>query len=148
MEALAAALLEEHGDLQPGLPLLKAAMKILQAHYPEYTQRILFANADMKFWLIFKIFSLWANKRTRNKFQFVGTGWKDYAFSTMEEWIEKSQILKDFGGDGEAYNREQIFIDAVAQFETDAKEGKYGLDQWRRRYGESNAGGAGEEEAE
>ena len=108
-------------------------MKILQAHYPEYTERILFANADVKFWLIFKIFSLWANKRTRKKFKFLGTGWKDYAFSTMEDWIDTSQILRNFGGNGKAYEREQIYIDAVARYEADAREGKYGLDQWRRR---------------
>ena len=129
IEALANGLLQEHGELQPGLPLLKAAMKILQAHYPEYTRRILFANSDMKFWLLFKIFSLWANKRTRNKFQFVGTGWKDYAFSTMEEWIDKSQLLSNFGGEGRAYGREQIFIDAVNQYEEDAVAGRYGLGQ-------------------
>eukprot|EP00946_MAST-07B_sp_MAST-7B-sp1_P004773 g4773.t1 len=139
VEKLASELIAEHGELQPGLPLLKAAMKILQAHYPEYTERILFANADVKFWLIFKIFSLWANKRTRKKFKFLGTGWKDYAFSTMEDWIDKSQILRNFGGNGKAYEREQIYIDAVARYEADAREGKYGLDQWRRRrLGEMN----------
>ena len=34
VEKLASELIAEHGELQPGLPLLKAAMKILQAHHP------------------------------------------------------------------------------------------------------------------
>ena len=57
----------------------------------------------------------------------------------QEATVDKSQILRNFGGNGKAYEREQIYIEAVARYEADAREGKYGLDQWRRkRLGEMN----------
>ncbi|CAJ1432865.1 unnamed protein product [Effrenium voratum] len=58
-------LLADFGELSGGLAVLRAALTIASEHYPELLSRIVFLNADLMFSLVFKIFRLWAHKRTR-----------------------------------------------------------------------------------
>jgi hypothetical protein len=79
-------LLAEYGELTPGLSVLKAAMSIIQDHYPELMSRVVFINASTLFYVAFKVFSLWTSKRTRAKFNFVGNGWGEWRLSKLLEW--------------------------------------------------------------
>jgi hypothetical protein len=111
------ALLKQYGEATPGLKVLKIAMLVLQEYYPESLKRVVFVHSDISFWLLFKIFSLWAQKRTRKKFMFIGNGWKDYPMSSLEEWMDKDQIYKDFGGDGPAMGGDDFVKRAVAMYD-------------------------------
>jgi hypothetical protein len=111
------ALLKQYGEATPGLKVLKIAMLVLQEYYPESLKRVVFVHSDISFWLLFKVFSLWAQKRTRKKFMFIGNGWKDYPMSSLEEWMDKDQIYKDFGGDGPAMGGDDFVKRAVAMYD-------------------------------
>ena len=85
-------LLAEYGELTPGLSVLKAAMTIIQDHYPELMSRVVFVNSSTLFYVAFKVFSLWTSKRTRGKFHFVGKGWGEWRLDKLREWYQPLTI--------------------------------------------------------
>ena len=111
------AIVREYGKMSPGLTVLKIAMKVLQEHFPESLRRVVFAHSGLSFWLLFKVFSLWAQPRTRKKFQFIGNGWKDYPMSSLLTWIDVDQIYQEFGGNGMTMGGDAFVKRAVEMYD-------------------------------
>eukprot|EP00439_Symbiodinium_sp_Y106_P048757 s1344_g6.t1 len=65
-------ILEELGSLDNGFAFLKAAIAILNRHYPGIIGKVFYLNSDMVFWGAFKIFSRWIADRGHIDFKFLG----------------------------------------------------------------------------
>jgi len=89
-------LLERYGELNSGMSVLRAALRIAGEHYPELLSRVVFLRSDWLFSLAFKVFRLWAHKKTRDKFLFVG-GRADPPMTQLLEWYRSEQLPQEFG---------------------------------------------------
>jgi len=111
---------QEFGDITTGLGNLKVAIKTAQAHYPEMMHRVIFLNADLMFWGVFKIFSLWVDARSRKKFAFVGKTWREQPMSRLLEWYGAQSLPSEWGGLGESLNVDGFIERAVAHWDATA----------------------------
>ena len=64
-------MVEQYGELHPGLSVLRCAMDLLNRHYPDMMNKMIFLNSGWMFRGVFAIFSLWVNENTRQKFEFL-----------------------------------------------------------------------------
>ena len=113
--------LADFGKLTPGMGVLKAAMRIIQNHYPEMLKRIIFFQSAAWFTVLFKVFSLWTAKRTREKFMFVGDGWLHWKKSKLFEFIDRECVPEEFGGSGPSLDKDGYIKRAVERYEAEAK---------------------------
>jgi len=111
-------LLETHGTIDAGLGVLKLAMQLIQAHYPDMLRKVFFANSDVGFFLVFKIFSLWVDSRTRAKFVFIGQNrFTDYPLETLQEYIPPDQIFVEYDGTGPSLDGDDYIRRAVEAYD-------------------------------
>eukprot|EP00928_Gymnodinium_smaydae_P044089 TRINITY_DN29436_c0_g1_i1.p1 TRINITY_DN29436_c0_g1~~TRINITY_DN29436_c0_g1_i1.p1 ORF type:complete len:360 (+),score=47.65 TRINITY_DN29436_c0_g1_i1:139-1218(+) len=111
-------LLAEFGDTEPGLSVLKVALKLFQSHYPDLLRKVFFINSDISFFVAFKIFSLWVHSRTRAKFVFIGPNrLTDHPFSTLREYISEDQLFAEYEGSGPSLDGDQYIRRAVAAYD-------------------------------
>mmetsp|Transcript_4627 Transcript_4627/g.8867 ORF Transcript_4627/g.8867 Transcript_4627/m.8867 type:complete len:216 (-) Transcript_4627:12-659(-) len=106
-----------HDNLPPGLPVLKEAIRIVNAHYPELLARIFFYQAPMWFRMMFAIFSLWVDDVTRKKFVFVSQGEED----KFLQHISVSQLPKELGGQGISLDTDGFIAHAVERYDQEAR---------------------------
>merc|ERR1712086_1047582 len=71
-DAPSADMLAEFGSLDSGFAVLKAAIQILNKHYPGTIDRVFYLNSDMLFWGAFKVFSRWIADSGSIAFNFLG----------------------------------------------------------------------------
>ncbi|CAJ1455760.1 unnamed protein product, partial [Effrenium voratum] len=115
-------LLADFGELSGGLAVLRAALTIASEHYPELLSRIVFLNADLMFSLVFKIFRLWAHKRTRDKFLFLG-GKADPPLEQLFEWYDPSELPEEFGGTGWRLDTDAFMARAIPALDEEGTRG-------------------------
>ena len=109
------------GKIAPGMGVLKAAMKIIQNHYPEMLRRIIFYESAAWFTLMFKVFSLWTSSRTREKFLFVGSGWLHWKPSKLLEYFDEDKLPEEFGGKGPSLRNDKYIEEAVEKYEAESR---------------------------
>jgi len=102
--------------LTPGLSVLRAAMGIMNAHYPELVAKIYIWHADWSFYAVSKIFLLWVNDRTRKKFKFVGKGYTEWAESTLLDDFDEAALPPEFGGSGPPLEQDNFLRQAVDRY--------------------------------
>eukprot|EP00293_Proteomonas_sulcata_P019121 CAMPEP_0184313074 /NCGR_PEP_ID=MMETSP1049-20130417/58815_1 /TAXON_ID=77928 /ORGANISM="Proteomonas sulcata, Strain CCMP704" /LENGTH=213 /DNA_ID=CAMNT_0026629935 /DNA_START=90 /DNA_END=728 /DNA_ORIENTATION=- len=111
-------LIDKHGELSPGMSVLKVALEMVSAHFPETLKKVYFWNSDSLFLIAFKVFSLWVDARTRSKFVFIGNGWLDSKPAKLLESFDPSVLPREFGGLGESLEGDgfiQRFLDEKQQ---------------------------------
>ncbi|CAE7237081.1 kif7, partial [Symbiodinium natans] len=117
-----AELLERYGELNSGMAVLRAALRIAGDHYPELLSRVVFLRSDWLFSLAFKVFRLWANKKTRDKFLFIG-GKADPPMAQLQDWFHYQQLPAEFGGQGYSLDGDNFLRRAVDHLDAEAKQG-------------------------
>lgn len=123
-DAPSAEMLEEFGSLDNGFAVLKAAIQILNRHYPGVISRVYYLHSDMIFWGAFKIFSRWVADRGSIDFQFLGeAGWREEPVSKLLETIAPEELFEEWGGSGPRLDGDQFLVRALNQYEIDAKKG-------------------------
>jgi hypothetical protein len=110
-----AALVAQYGELGAGLSVLRAALGIVTAHYPELLHRVVFYEADLLFRAAYAVFSLWLDPRTRRKLLFVGRGLGNAPPERMCDMFGPG-LCAEFGGggaplDGDAFIRRAVEAD-------------------------------------
>ena len=79
-------------------------------------------NADMPFFVVFKVFSLWVHRRTRDKFTFVGRNrFTDHSFSTLQDHIEENNIFVEYDGKGPSLDNDDYIRRAVVAYDSAAE---------------------------
>lgn len=91
--------LARFGELNTGMSITKAAMHIGSKYYPEMLGRVVFLRSNLLFSLAFKVFKMWAHKRSRDKFEFVG-GTLDPPLQKLQEFYSPEALPEEFGGTG------------------------------------------------
>jgi len=123
-EAPSAEMLEELGSLDNGFAVLKAAIRVLNRHYPGVITRVYYLNSDMVFWGAFKIFSRWIADRGSIDFQFLGeAGWREDPVSKLLETVAPEELFEEWGGSGPRLDGDEFLSRALKQYEAEAKEG-------------------------
>ncbi|CAJ1428676.1 unnamed protein product [Effrenium voratum] len=120
-EAPSEAILEELGSLDNGFAVLKAAITILNQHYPGIVGRVFYLNSDMLFWGAFKIFSRWISDRGSIDFKFLGpNGWREEPLSRLLDHFDQSQLPAEWGGTGPSLNGDEFLARAIDRYESEA----------------------------
>lgn len=116
-------ILEELGSLDNGFAVLKAAITILNRHYPGIVGRVFYLNSDMVFWGAFKIFSRWISDRGSIDFQFLGPAqWREDPVSKLLEYYDSDQLFEEWGGSGPKLNGDEFMQRAIERYESEAME--------------------------
>mmetsp|Transcript_80212 Transcript_80212/g.223372 ORF Transcript_80212/g.223372 Transcript_80212/m.223372 type:complete len:423 (+) Transcript_80212:25-1293(+) len=112
---------EELGSLDNGFAVLKAAIQILNRHYPGIIGHVFYLNSDMLFWGAFKIFSRWIADRGSIKFDFLGpVGWREKPISALHDFFASDRLCNEWGGSGSALDGDKFLERAIHQYEADA----------------------------
>ena len=115
--------MEELGSLDNGFAVLKAAITILNRHYPGIVGRVFYLNSDMVFWGAFKIFSRWISDRGSIDFQFLGPAqWREDPVSKLLEYYDSDQLFEEWGGSGPKLNGDEFMQRAIERYESEAME--------------------------
>eukprot|EP00802_Teleaulax_amphioxeia_P019002 Tamp_19218.p1 GENE.Tamp_19218~~Tamp_19218.p1 ORF type:complete len:339 (-),score=54.56 Tamp_19218:136-1152(-) len=117
------SLLARYGPQTNGLGLIKTALDILNRHYPERLKRIIFLNADLLFLAAFKIFSLWAAPKTRDKFMFLNAGWGTRPMEHLFTLYPRTSICPEWGGTGSALNCDKFIEQCAHEYDRCADQG-------------------------
>lgn len=113
--------LGELGSLDNGFAVLKAAITILNRHYPGIVGRVFYLNSDMVFWGAFKIFSRWISDRGSIDFQFLGpASWREDPVSKLLDYYEPNQLPEEWGGTGPRLNGDEFMQRAIEHYEEEA----------------------------
>jgi len=123
-DAPSAAMLEDLGSLDNGFAVLKAAIRILNRHYPGVISRVYYLHSDMIFWGAFKIFSRWIADRGSIDFDFLGeAAWREDPVSKLLEAVAPEELFEEWGGSGPRLDGDEFLARALKQYEEEAKEG-------------------------
>ena len=120
LEAWTPELLALYGPQEPGLSLIRTALNIVNAHYPELLKRVVFINANLVFLAAFKIFSLWVAPRTRDKFVFLNAGWGTRPLSHLQTWFPAKSLPPEWGGTGPRLGGREFVHRCAAAYDTEA----------------------------
>mmetsp|Transcript_63868 Transcript_63868/g.118736 ORF Transcript_63868/g.118736 Transcript_63868/m.118736 type:complete len:422 (-) Transcript_63868:120-1385(-) len=116
-------MVEELGSLDNGFLVLKAAIKILNKHYPGVIGRVYYLNSDMIFWGAFKVFSRWISDSGSIEFQFLGeAGWREEPICTLLDSYEKEQLPPEWCGTGTPLDGDAFLQRALDYYEASARE--------------------------
>lgn len=114
-------MVEELGSLDNGFAVLKAAIRILNRHYPGVIGQVCYLNSDMLFWGAFKIFSRWIADRGSIDFQFLWpAGWREEPMSRLLETYPAKQLFREWGGRGPSLDGDGFLRRAVEYYEAEA----------------------------
>jgi len=120
-DAPSAEILEELGSLDNGFAVLKAAISILNRHYPGIIGKVYYLNSDMVFWGAFKIFSRWIADRGSIQFNFLGPhGWREDPMDRLLDTYAPDQLFEEWGGTGPQLNGDEFLARAVKRYEDEA----------------------------
>jgi len=123
-DAPSAEMLENLGSLDNGFAVLKAAIRILNRHYPGVITRVYYLHSDMIFWGAFKIFSRWIADRGSIDFQFLGeAAWREEPVSKLLEAVAPEELFEEWGGSGPRLNGDEFLTRALDHYEEEAREG-------------------------
>lgn len=86
-------------------------MNIGNNHYPELNARMIFLRANYVFRLAYRVFSLWAHKRAREKFLLVSD------LQDLQKWYHPEELPEEFGGRGWRLNCDGYIRDAVNRYD-------------------------------
>jgi len=115
-------MVEEFGSLDNGFAVLKAAIKILNLHYPGTIGQVFYLNSDMLFWGAFKIFSRWVADRGSIDFKFLGpNGWRDEPISRLLDTYSPEELFREWGGSGPTLDTDAFLARAVGHYEAEAE---------------------------
>lgn len=116
-------MLEELGSLDNGFAVLKAAIKILNLHYPGIVGRVTYLNSDMLFWGAFKVFSRWIADRGSIEFNFLGpASWREDPVEKLLDIYEPSSLFKEWGGSGLSLDGDGFLARAIERYEAAASK--------------------------
>lgn len=114
-------MLEEFGSLDNGFAVLKAAIQVLNRHYPGVVTRVYYLNSSMLFWGAFKVFSTWVADRGSIKFGFLGpVGWREEPISKLLEAYPPAQLFTEWGGTGPSLDGDGFLARAIEHYEEEA----------------------------
>lgn len=114
-------LLEEFGNLDSGFAVLKAAIQILNRHYPGVVSKVFYLNSDMLFWGAFKVFSRWIADRGSIDFNFLGpAGWREEPINKLQEVYMPEQLFSEWGGAGPSLAGDKFLERAIEYYEASA----------------------------
>jgi len=123
LDAPSPRMVEEFGSLDNGFAVLKAAIQILNRHYPGIIGQVYYLNSDMLFWGAFKVFSRWIADRGAIDFQFLGpVGWRERPISELQETHAPEQLFEEWGGTGQSLDVDQFLARAIEFYEKQATE--------------------------
>eukprot|EP00438_Fugacium_kawagutii_P016964 Skav217278 [mRNA] locus=scaffold120:193151:194281:+ [translate_table: standard] len=122
-DAPSPTILEELGSLDNGFAVLKAAITILNRHYPGIVGRVFYLNSDMVFWGAFKIFSRWISDRGSIDFQFLGpVQWREDPLTKLLDYYPAEQLFEEWGGNGPKLNGDEFMQRAIENYEYEVME--------------------------
>jgi len=110
--------LEHHKGIEPGLPVLREALRQLTEYYPDTMERVYFVRPPLSFRAFMKVFSLMVDRETAEKFVVVPAGYE----STLLERIDEDELPADFGGKGPGLGRDDFLRKAMGRYT--AREGR------------------------
>lgn len=121
-DAPSAAMVEELGELDSGFAVLKAAILILNRHYPGFIRQVYYLNSDMLFWGAFKIFSRWISDRGSIDFTFLGpAAWREAPLGRLLDTYPKEGLPPEWGGTGPALDGDAFLARAIRWYEEHAE---------------------------
>eukprot|EP00403_Amphidinium_massartii_P036026 CAMPEP_0178438690 /NCGR_PEP_ID=MMETSP0689_2-20121128/35732_1 /TAXON_ID=160604 /ORGANISM="Amphidinium massartii, Strain CS-259" /LENGTH=421 /DNA_ID=CAMNT_0020061119 /DNA_START=91 /DNA_END=1356 /DNA_ORIENTATION=- len=131
-DAPSPAMVEEFGSLDNGFLVLKAAIKILNKHYPGVMGSVYYLNSDMIFWGAFKVFSRWISDRGSIEFRFLGDArWREEPVSSLLDSFDADQLPEEWCGSGPALDGDKFLERALEYYEATAQEESLTKDESR-----------------
>mmetsp|Transcript_13140 Transcript_13140/g.31960 ORF Transcript_13140/g.31960 Transcript_13140/m.31960 type:complete len:525 (-) Transcript_13140:290-1864(-) len=124
--------LDHHSKIDPGLPVLREALRQLTEYYPDFMERVYFVRPPLSFRAFMKVFSLMVDRETAEKFVVVPAGYE----SMLLEKIDAEKLPKDFGGNGPSLGRDDFLEMALSRYES---ESNHNQTRKRRRSAEIKA---------
>lgn len=106
----------EHLALTGGLPVLREAMRIASAHYPELLHRVWFYRPGLIFRSVYAIFSLWVPRATRDKFRLVRRG-EEHRHFLAPGGVAPSAAPPEMGGAGASLDGDRFLQRAVSLYD-------------------------------
>jgi len=108
--------LEHHSTIDPGLPVLREALRQLTEYYPDTMERVYFVRPPLSFRVFMKVFKLWVDSETAKKFIVVPSGYE----SMLLEKIDAEKLPKEFGGTGPSLGRDDFLQMALVRYESES----------------------------
>lgn len=124
--------LKHHSTIDPGLPVLREALRQLTEYYPDFMERVYFVRPPLSFRVFMKVFSLMVDRETAEKFVVVPAGYE----STLLEKIDAEELPKEFGGKGPSLGRDDFLQMALSRYEAESDKSQV---KKRRRAAEMRA---------
>ncbi|KAL7551121.1 hypothetical protein ACHAWF_014320 [Thalassiosira exigua] len=134
--------LEHHATIDPGLSVLREALRQLTEHYPDVMERVYFVRPPLSFRAFVKVFSLMVDQETAEKFVVVPAGYE----STLLERVASERLPSDFGGEGPGLGRDDFLKTALARYEAESlasRGSRKRRAEERARHNDARAGVAG-----
>lgn len=111
-------MVEQLGSLDSGFMVLKAAIQILNRHYPGFLNRVFYLNSDMLFWGAFKVFSRWISDRGSIQFSFLGpAGWREEPIAKLLDYYDAEHLFQEWGGTGPALDGDRFLERGIEHYE-------------------------------
>ena len=110
-----------HLQLQPGLPTLKEAFRIMTTHYPALLHRVYFYRPGTVFYLAYTIFSMWLPPSTRAKLVMVRRGEEHHHFlneGAPGGGLDAACVPQELGGLGPSLGGDAFLAAAVKRYDS------------------------------
>ena len=114
-----------HLTLQPNMPTLKEALRLMTSYYPELLHRVYFYRPNLAFQLVFAVFSMWLPASTRAKLVMVRAGEERRHFFSKDApggGCDPASTPRELGGTGPSLGGDKFLARAVDRYDRLAGE--------------------------